>query len=414
MPSDLNLKNVIKLLEKDKEYILSCSGGIDSMVLFDILLQHRIPFRVVHINYALRGTDSDADEQFVADTCRQSGIQFEGRRMPIIKGKNIQLEARRLRYEWYQSLTQETNSKVLLAHHRDDQVETFYMNLMRKSGLVGLSGMPSEHNGIIRPLLNETKQDIQKYALRRNLKWREDSSNDSLYYVRNSWRNEYLPLIEKEIPTIRSSVMDLIKCFQQNLNEVRERTIPIYYKLLKDASISLNDYVDMDADSRFELARLLGQNQRWMNGFERLKQRGSQLMLRQPAPFNFVLKDKVKYVFIRNEPKQQELLVEPVSQLPNEFDHNFLYVDADKIHGHLTLRRPARGERMKPVGMQGSRLISAILKDSRLNQFERKSLMVLSDEQHVLWIPGIKVSRNALATKDSKNILRIRVISIED
>lgn len=412
--TNLDPKKVLSSLKKDRSYVLSCSGGIDSMVLFELLLINKISFRVIHINYGLRGVESDEDERFVAKKCHAHAIKFECRRMPIDKTKNIQLEARKLRYAWYQEIINESDSSVLLAHHRDDQVETFFMNLMRKSGLAGLSGMPFEHGGIIRPLLEVTKEEIRDYALSKKLVWREDSSNDSLYYVRNSWRNQYLPLIEKEVPAVREAAIILVNCFQRNLSEVRQKTKYVYDKLLRDASMSISEFMEMDADSRFELMRMLGQNQRCLEELLRLRQNGAQLTLKQPAPFISVLKQKNNYVFIRKEKAKHELVIESVDRLPDNFGLDSIYLDAEQIKGSLNLRKPMRGERMHPLGMKGSRLISAIFKEGKINKIERSRMLVLCDEEHVLWIPGIKVSRHALAGKESKQLLRVYVKSSAD
>ncbi len=400
---------------KGKDLYVACSGGLDSMVLLSLIHKlHRDPI-ALHVNYGLRGEESDLDEQFVHAYCKERRIRFEVLHSDLStrsnQNINIQLEARKERYEWFQKIIDEQpDSLILLAHHANDQVETFLMNLIRNSGVTGLAAMPEKHKSFLRPLLNFTKQDLLTYAQRNNIKWREDSSNQTLKYVRNSWRNEYLPFIEKSIPDIAESVLLLINKFQDLQNELEQKIRPLIAEIARTKFISDELYTPLDDLEKIEFWRQLGQRHTLIAEIERLSQKGKYILL-LPNSFQycFLIRETDGFSLLPSKLDLQlpDLLIDKVKNLPDEFDLNTLYLDAGKLSGQLHLRIWKKGDRIEPVGMKGSKLLSDILSDKKLNYHEKLQTLVLCDDAHIHWCPGVKIGRRALPDSDSKEILKI-------
>ena len=204
-------KNAISL---DAKFLIGVSGGIDSMVCLDLARKYTKNISVAHINYKLRGKESDRDEKIVRDYCLKWNIPFHLQVSRIDKSKNIQLEARNLRYSFYEEMLK-TNELdfTITAHHLNDNVETFFLNASRGSGINGLIGIPSIRKQIIRPLINVSKTQIMDYSAKIQLKFGEDSSNKTSDYNRNFLRNKVLPLLNDQFPTFFDKISDTILNF---------------------------------------------------------------------------------------------------------------------------------------------------------------------------------------------------------
>ena len=182
---------------KKAKFLLAVSGGVDSMVLLDLFKGAALNFEVAHINYKLRGEDSDEDQKLVEGFCRQNQIPFHLYQVSEKDNKpknSIQEWARNIRYQFFRKIQQEKNLDFLVtAHHLNDQLETFIINLSKASGIKGLSGIPANENKILRPLLSFTKEEIYAYAKKNKIKFREDLSNQKNDYLRNKIRNQIVP-----------------------------------------------------------------------------------------------------------------------------------------------------------------------------------------------------------------------------
>ena len=195
--------NRCSLIAENDKVILALSGGIDSMVLADLLLKSKVQFVAAHCNFNLRGEESDGDEQLVREFTEKNGIQcfvrhFDTEQYAIEKGISIEMAARDLRYAWFEELRQQLGyDKIAVAHHADDQAETFFINLLRGAGLRGLKGMLPQNGVIIRPLLWASREQIHQYAVENKILWREDHTNAESVYLRNKIRNKLLPVFDE-------------------------------------------------------------------------------------------------------------------------------------------------------------------------------------------------------------------------
>lgn len=218
------------VLAKDDRVIVAVSGGLDSVVLLHVLRQFPLHLEVAHVNFRLRGEESERDARFVAQLCRDAGLFFHLHEVEPghFIGKSIQTEARRLRYAWFKELAQ-SGKKVALAHHADDQAETLLLQLFRGTGLKGLGGMQQKRDVFIRPLLPIRRSELVAYAKEKGLFWQEDSSNQSTKYQRNFLRLTTIPSLETKFPQLIPNLQntaslvqtywDTLEWLAQELNE---------------------------------------------------------------------------------------------------------------------------------------------------------------------------------------------------
>src|SRR5690606_15994393 len=229
---------------RQKRLLIACSGGMDSVVLTHLMKTLNFEIGLAHCNFSLRGKESDDDERFVIGLAKKMEISvfaetFDTKKYAEEHKISIQMAARDLRYAWFSEILINFNYEYLLtAHHLDDDLETFFINISRGTGLSGLTGIPSENTRILRPLLDFSRMEIAQYAEDNNLKWREDSSNKKSDYLRNMLRWEVLPQFKKTNGSI-------LKNFQKT-----RRNLQSSQALIEDyLSLIYNKVVIEDADS---------------------------------------------------------------------------------------------------------------------------------------------------------------------
>ena len=194
------------LFNPEEKVLLTVSGGLDSMVMAELFRQSEYNFSVAHCNFQLRGEESDGDEIFVREYCKKYNIplfvkHFNTKEYAAENGISIQMAARDLRYKWFEKLCNSEGFECYAtAHHKDDQIETFFINLMRGTGIAGLHGILPRQGRVIRPLLFAGRYEIKEYAKKNNLKFREDSSNSEVKYLRNNIRHRLLPVLKEINP----------------------------------------------------------------------------------------------------------------------------------------------------------------------------------------------------------------------
>lgn len=257
----LNLKAFQDNLEKlnpdfeSKKYLLAVSGGVDSMVVMDLFKTLKLQFEVAHINYALRGKDSDADEKIVEEFCKKNEIKFHLYQVSEMdqKPKNsIQIWARNLRYDFFRKIQKEENIEFLItAHHLNDQLETFLINLSKASGIKGLIGIPENENHILRPLLNFSKEEIYDFAKENNIAFREDLSNQKNDYLRNKIRNKIVPQLTEIFPDFLNQFGDslsYLKSANYYLQTNVERSFQEILKSGDENQLVLNKEILLEKD----------------------------------------------------------------------------------------------------------------------------------------------------------------------
>ncbi len=230
-----NFASSHQLWKYNDSFILGISGGPDSVCLLDIFayLQHKYDFHITlaHVNYRLRGRDSDADEAFVKELACHYDLPLFILHPDITEKNNLEERLRDIRYQFFETIREETRAKhIVTAHHEDDQAETFLLHLFRGSGLRGLSAMRPKNGMLIRPLLNTSRAEILDYLKKRKLSFRTDKSNDSDTFLRNKIRNTLIPLLEKNYaPGLRKNLGKTASLLAEDFSllEQRARAIPV-------------------------------------------------------------------------------------------------------------------------------------------------------------------------------------------
>jgi tRNA(Ile)-lysidine synthase len=401
---------------KNKKLFLACSGGVDSMVLLHLLVNADFQVSVLHVNYHLRGEDSSADEQFVKSTCEKLKLPFylksvDTKQILLEKGGNLQDVARKIRYDWFHEIIdQDVDNFILLAHHNDDQVETFFQHIARKSGILGLAGMLENYDQILRPLLTFSKDEILEFAKINEITWREDVSNAKNEYTRNKLRNILLPEVSNQIPTLKDSVLTLVKAFQDTQQTLELKVNPIVLNILETQKWSHTNFDQLSEFEQVEVLRKLGIRQTAISELSKLResQKGKKIWID-----GFDIYQDSKSFRIRNSETilskdvDWKVCQQRVQVLPADFNLNKIYVDLSKIKGDLKLRKWQIGDRMKPIGMNGSKLISDILTEAKLISIEKENSLVLVDDEKIIWCVGLKISREAMPNSESDAIVGV-------
>ena len=405
------------------KYILALSGGIDSMVLADMLLQAKAEFVLAHCNFHLRGEESDGDERFVREYAENNGLtlyvkHFDTTGYAKEHKLSIEMAARELRYAWFEELRQQLGYEyIAVAHHADDQLETFFINLLRGAGIKGLKGMQPVNGHIIRPLLDLSREEIHQYAIDNGLTWREDHTNAETQFLRNKIRHELLPVIDGISKEGRASILKSINHLASENELYRELVDEKLFQIVKqDGEVQKTSHLSPPTSQLlFEWLRDYGFNSdqvhfiyEAMNG-----QPGTSFF--SPTHKVTIERDGVELTPIcQHDNTQVELVYE---QHPN--DDNFVIdkspevaqLDYDKLTFPLKLRMWQAGDRFYPLGMKGSRLISDFLKDLKLTTRQKEECQVLTTaKDEIVWVVGRRVDERFKVTDKTKSILKIQMV----
>lgn len=418
-----------------KKLLLAVSGGLDSMVLVHLFQQLNYEIVVLHCNFQLRGLESFEDQQFIQEYSNTNAIpfvftQFDTEAFAADFKVSIQVAARELRYSWfYEQLAIQKGDFILTAHHADDNLETFLINLSRGTGLEGLTGIPAQNEKVIRPLLSFSRQQIEVYASVNKLKWREDSSNASDKYLRNKIRHHLVPLLKELNPNFISS----FEKTQSFLSEAQE--------LVDDAAIMVYQQVAREEgeDIYFDLVRLLqlpnysSYLYQWLKEFGFTawddiyelvtSQSGKQVL----APYFRLIKDRDCLILspLQSQENQQEFKIESLEskvKFPLNLDfstvskigvasNSTIFVDQDKLVFPLTLRHWNEGDVFQPFGMEGkSKKVSKLFKDEKLSLIDKEKIWLLCSNNQVVWVVGIRQDERFKIDPNSKKLLKIECI----
>ena len=420
---------------RDGDRILATvSGGPDSVVLLHLLLLAGYHVTIAHCNFGLRGKESDGDESFVLALGKLYGVKTFTRSFPTktyaaAHRLSVQEAARNLRYDWFAELAKnESLDKIALAHHQDDRVETFFINLLRGSGLQGLKSIPVQRGNIIRPLMFAGRQQIMDYIEKHQLAYREDSSNRDEKYLRNAIRNKLLPLINELKPNAQASIVKSIDHLGEDYT--------VFHQLLSEKKNELI-HTDDETTIRIESVRNLDPAlfYRLLSdyGFDRsstddiLRSLPHQSTGKQfDSPSYRLLIDRDSLVIKKNRDTAEATYhinrYEVPAELPfqlklveHAYDPSFrfnpapehAYFDLDKITFPLTIRRWEKGDRLIPFGMKGSKLVSNLLIDAKMNRFEKEKVWVVLSSGRIIWVAGVRASEETRVDHNTSVILEI-------
>lgn len=421
----------------DQKILIAVSGGVDSMVLWDLMEKSNYLYGVAHVNFSLRGEESDADEELVRRIAAERKTPFYAKKVDAVQfskenGVSIQMAARSLRYDFFKELSvkQEYNT-LATAHHLEDDVETFLLNLNRGTGVKGLAGIRSTTEKF-RPMLGFTKLEIRKYAAENSVESREDKSNESTKYDRNWFRHEIIEPWKERNP-------GLLKTMRQNLHHLKE-TYDILDEFVNQQSADLRKELD-EGCINFSTIDRLDRKQFYLYhvlsplGFTSVQVNNLLVCIKKKQvgkvflgkDFNiFVDRERVEIIrgmkeeepFVYLIEKNTTLLLDPLRLelqrlLKEEYKSGIRskkeeVVDRSKLVFPLKIRKWAAGDRMQPIGMTGKKKVSDILIDLKISRAQKEETYVMLSEDKVVWLIGHRLDDRYKVTEDSAKLLKIK------
>jgi len=418
---------------ENQSYLLAVSGGADSMVLAYCFKELGIKFQVAHINYRLRGEDSDLDQKTVEDFCEKHHIKFhlyqvsERDRKPE---RSVQLWARELRYDFFKQVQKRENLKFLVtAHHLNDQLETFIINLSKAAGINGLSGIPANSNHILRPLLEVTKEEIYAFAKENGIDYREDLSNRKSDYLRNKIRNEIVPKLmetnEHFLDNFRKSsfYLNQTKDFvQQQIGEIEKR-ITLFdtgHKILsKDQLSRESGFVQFEIlkkygfDREKEILKIFKaeNGSLFFSKDYRLMVNYDELILSMKTGDEQPEEKDEKILLIEKPDFSENQMTVNLENIMGieEINKSFVWdFDARKLHFPLLLRRLQDGDEFYPSGFSGKKKVSKFFRDEKLSILARQKIWLLADgENSVLGVIPFRQDRRYSGDENTETVLKI-------
>lgn len=421
-----------KLFGPDDTILLAVSGGVDSMVLCELFQRAGISIAIAHCNFGLRGHESDEDEQFIRRYALSKHIPFHAKQCDTLTYAascrlSVQEAARELRYTYFNELiAAEGYHAVATAHHADDQMETMLLNLLRGTGIAGLHGILPRRGNVIRPLLFATKDEIVAYAEANGLAYREDSSNHLAKYLRNRVRHE----VVLHLKSIRE---DAVRSFAKTAEavQVSEQLLQFFLDRVKDETVT-EDAITGELRIQIPLLESYPQPQEilyWIlntRGFSRsqcadllLADTGSKhhtlthtaLVDRSEILITEQVEATIPEIVEVREPGiyrfgPYRIEVEEAGAASTEFSHDKCEAVID-VDFPFTIRSWQEGDRIQPLGMKGTKLLSDVFIDTRIPLSRKNSIPVLVKNGDVFWVAGIVQSDRFKLSADSGKVLKL-------
>jgi len=425
-----NIKQFIaekSLCKNDARILLAISGGADSVCLFFVLIELGYYFELAHCNFKLRAKESDDDETFVKLLAHQNGVKlhvksFDTENYARENKISIQMAARDLRYNWFDELL--ANNKldyIATAHHKDDSAETFFINLIRGSGINGLTGIREKINLIIRPLLNTSRDEIEQYLRKKNQIFRNDSSNNDVKYLRNKIRLHLVPLLKEMNPNIKQiianeiSILDSVsKIFQEQVEckrkELLKKKDGIYQikiaELLKIDNLEIYFFEILRPFNFKEIKQII----RSFNSQSGKKFISATHQLIIDREFIFISELEKAAAVIKIEKTDLEIS-HPLRLNFSISDGNKIVknskiakLDFDKLSFPLILRKWSDGDKFKPFGMQNFKKLSDFFVDEKYSILDKQKQWILCSGDDIVWLVGKRIDDRYKIDTNTKKV----------
>ena len=417
-----------KLLSLSDLYIVALSGGADSVALLLLLDEMGYKVHALHCNFHLRGEESDRDERFCEDLCLKKNIPFHRIHFDTLMyaethKMSVEMAARELRYRYFEQLRKDIGAEAIcVAHHQDDTVETVLLNLVRGTGLRGLTGIQPRNGAILRPLLCVTRTEIEAYLATKQQDYVTDSTNLETDFVRNKIRLQVVPLLRQLNPAVSENIVRTA----EHLTEAQKVLDAVVdtYKGSNQLDLCALQQVGSAEYIVFEWLKQFGFNGSQVQqvisaetgsifssptGYEVLKDRGRLLV--EPTIMAFTpirIPEEGTYVL----PDDRRLNVRRSNPFVSKDSHEAT-LDARQVRFPLTVRRVEEGDWMIPYGMAGRKLLSDLMTDLKMSLFDRRRQLVVVDAQGaVVWAIGLRTDHRCRVTDATQEVIAIKINNV--
>ncbi len=431
-----------ELFTPNDPILLAVSGGVDSMVMAELFHRAGYNFSIAHCNFGLRGTESNQDEAFVANCAQSYGVKFyvkhfKTREYAGFNKISVQMAARTLRYEWFEDLIQTEGFKALAtAHHLDDQIETFFINILRGTGISGMHGILPNRENIVHPMMFAFRRQIEEFASEEAIAYREDSSNRTTKYIRNKIRHDLIPLLGVINPDFRKTITGTIERVREAELILRNYTAQLSEELL----VEENDIIKLDIKGLLkyhpvdlylyavlqkynfnrsvcsEIADALEEisGKQFFSGTHRvIKDRDYLIIIEDDDE----LTESADEVFIDESMTE---LTKPIrlrfSSLTNHDElvvpktGNIALLDLSILKFPLKLRKWREGDSFIPYGMNNKKKLSDYFIDNKFSIVEKENAWLLISNNTIVWLVGHRISNTCRITNDTDKILKIELL----
>ncbi|WP_018615513.1 tRNA lysidine(34) synthetase TilS [Segetibacter koreensis] len=455
-----HLKQFSFIQQKQKQ-LLTISGGVDSVVLCDLMFAAQYDFVIAHCNFQLRGAESERDEQFVRSLGNKYGKEvlvkkFDTDKYATENKISIQVAARELRYRWFyevisgnfstlnQNIPTDDSSLtathlqlrahpihyILTAHHANDNIETLLMNFFKGTGISGLHGILPVQGKIVRPLLFAKKDELVAYAMENNLPFVEDSSNLSDKYTRNFFRHNLFPMLKEIYPNIEDNLLNNIqrlteveelykqsvekhkkKLLEYKGNEVHvpvlklQKTSPlstIIYEIIKDFGFTSTRVQEVIELLESETGKYISSSS------HRIIKNRNWLIIspnQSTEATNILIEEKDKKVMFSDGELSLEVIESSTFQIPSS--NNTAALDCAEISFPLLLRKWKQGDYFYPLGMKKKKKLSRFFIDQKLSKTDKENVWVLEMNKKIIWIVGQRIDDRCKIQPSTKTVLKI-------
>lgn len=426
------------LFSKRDKLLVGLSGGADSVALAHLLVECGYDCVAAHCNFHLRGEESDRDERFVAELAERLGIplekvDFDTEGYAEQHKVSIEMAARELRYDWFEKVRKERACDyVAVAHHSDDLVETFLINLSRGAGIHGLSGIKPKNGKIVRPLLSVSRAEVMNYLSEHGLEHVEDSTNAESVYVRNKFRNEIIPKMEEVNPSFKRAVLQAAENLaeaesfvEKAVADVKSRVVSRDGNLLK---ISMSGLAKSE-NARFVLYEILSEfgfsaavvddvvrsfesisgKQFFSPKYRLIRDRDCLLVAERSdgcADAEYYIEEAAESLSV---PVRAEIRRLSADEFEVKRDKRFCFLDADKLKFPLVLRKWREGDYFVPFGMKNRKKVSDFFIDRKMSLLEKEAVWLLVSDGDVVWVVGERSDDRFKVDANTKNVIELQI-----
>ncbi len=428
-----------RLFGPEEPILLAVSGGVDSMVMAELFHRAGLSFAIAHCNFSLRGSESNQDEAFVAVMAETYGVRFfvkhfKTRDYAGFNKISVQMAARTLRYEWFDELLQTEGFKsIATAHHLDDQIETFFINVLRGTGISGLHGILPNRTRIVHPMMFAFRRQIEEFASDEAIVYREDSSNRSSKYVRNKIRHDLVPMLGEINPEFRKTITNTIDRMRETELLLRNHLVEISAKVAAISDgipvLKISELVKLQPKETYlyellqpynfnrsvtdEIADGLGEisGKQYFSPTHRLVKDRELLIIKALGPVGMEPADETlieeKTSEIKKPIQLKFSLIENQPDLAVSKNGSMAMLEASKIIWPLRLRKWKEGDTFVPFGMNNKKKLSDFFIDNKFSIIEKENAWLLISGNEIAWLVGHRIGNGFRITSETRSILKI-------